>query len=150
MRQTLVDLVTTALSHITTANGYLTNAGSTVTEWAFLNESNPQPTLQVRDVSCSPQSGMRLVNAQNAWYKRLELKIIYIASETIGTPGLAPATLRQLLCDCVRAIGLIDFPDSVTNVTWGGDDMGGVQESKKYIGLSLSMLIDYTTDPFTD
>jgi hypothetical protein len=150
MRQTLVDLVTTALTAISTANGYLTDAGSNVAEWAFLNESNPQPTLQVRDVSCSPQNGMQLVNAQNAWYKRLELKVIYVASETVGTAGLAPTTLRQLLCDVIKAIGLIDFPDAVTNVIWGGDEMGGSQDSKKYIGISITMGIDYTTDPFTD
>jgi hypothetical protein len=148
MRQEIVDLITSALSQITITNGYLTDAGMNVSQWAFLDESNPKPVVQVRDVLCSPLPGTDYVNARGSRTAWLELKIIYVATEGVTQPGLAPATLRKLLRDVLTAVGAIDYPDYVNNVMWGGDEQGGQQESKKYVGIVITLLIDYQAFPY--
>ena len=150
MRQEIVDLVLTAMRQISTTNGYLTDAGKDVSEWTFIDEANPETTLQVRDVACSPQDGEHLDNAEEAVNKRLELRIIYIVSERLGQKGLATATLRKALRDIFAAVKTITFPDAVYDCTWGGDEFGGQQESKKYVGMAVSLYVDYTVDPWTD
>ena len=150
MRQELVDLVTTALKQITVANGYLTDAGKDVSEWAFIDEANPETALQVRDVLCTPQEGEHVDNAVDAVNKRLELRVIYIASERLSQKGLATSTLRKVLRDILKAINTITFPDAVYDCSWGGDEFGGQQESRKYVGMAVTLLIDYTVDPWTD
>lgn len=150
MRQELVDLILTSLKQITVANGYLTDAGKDVSEWTFIDESNPETTLQVRDIACTPQEGEHVDNAEDAVNKRLELRIIYIVSEKLGQKGLATATLRKALRDIFAAVKTISFPNEVYDCSWGGDEFSGQQESRKYVGMAVTLYVDYTVDPWTD
>lgn len=73
-----------------------------------------------------------------------------IASEGINQPGLAPRTLRLVIRDILRSIDSIEWITGVVNVELGDNSMGGQQESRKYIGVSQTVFIDYISDAWTD
>lgn len=149
MRQEIIDKVIAKLKTITVANGFLTDAGKSTAEWVFLSDANPATALQVRDVNCTPTLAER-VNSRGLVSKKLELQITYISTETAAQSGLATATVRKVICDVLKAIDSIEWQAGVTGVEEGSNTLVGDQQTKKYIGLMLTVYIQYSVLPFTD
>ena len=151
MRQEIVDQITNSLKQITIANGYLTDVGKQVREWEYIDEVNPSSVLQVRDPQCTYIKDDNIDNAlEDKHTKQLTVQIVNIASEGINQPGLAPRTLRLVIRDILHAIDSIDWIAGVVNVELGDNIIGGQQESRKYIGVSQTVIITYQCDAWTD
>jgi hypothetical protein len=125
--------------------------GKDVGEWLFLDDQNPSSVLQVRDIQCDilPSDDMdnscRIETA-----KKLTVKIIHITNEAINKPGTATAMLRREIRDILKAVSRITWPDGVYDIQEGPNDMGGQQESRKYVGLGLTIYVCYRVPVFTD
>jgi hypothetical protein len=155
MRQEIVNLITTQLKTITAANGYATNVGTNVNQWLFLEDANPDGALQVRDILCQPLDGGTSANSSPDFIsKKLEIRILKFTNEALNKSGDATVLLRSVLKDILKCVGQMWssglFPDGVFDVSWGGDEFGGQMESRKYMGLAMTLYVSYRVDVWTD
>lgn len=151
LRQSIVDAVSSALKMISIANGYQTDVGKVVGEWLFLDDQNPSSVLQVRDIQCDPVQTDDSDNTQKSeTAKKLTVKIIHITNEAINKPGTATAQLRREIEDILKAVSRINWPEGVYDIQEGVNDMGGQQESRKYVGLGITLFVFYRVPAFTD
>ena len=142
LRQQIMDAVATRLATITTANGYETDAGDNVYEWAVVPlDQGDLPALAYKD------SGEDIVDETvGEQIRTLRIDIVAIEKGTAVT-----AFARQVSADVIKAVG--------TDLTWGGlaedtalriagEDISIEHKDRKFVGSRTGLDIEYSTQRF--
>ena len=159
MRQSIIDVVKSALQQISTANGYRTDFGALYSEWVCYSDLTQVNALQIRDEDCAFETESEADdNAMADHTKTLTINInILVASKTAGT------ILRQVISDVYKAIGVLilnsvtdgyagtlKLPQYVKDVKPGGDRLMVTEDNRKIGGSQVTILITYKTAAWTD
>lgn len=140
IRQKITDAVSARLALIKTVNGYETDLGLKVFEWrvAEIPESD-LPAAVYRDIGCDTSDS----EGSSMGY---HLHSLNMEIELFASGSTSPATMRKMIADVFKAIGVDD--------TWGGlalttrpqgDKADVEQEEKKFTNTLVSIVVEFET-----
>ena len=138
-RQQIVTAIDTRLKLITITNGYETNAGNNVYEWrsSAMIESE-LPGLIYRDT--------QETEALSIGYQ-VHTLTIEIEGYVVG--NAAPANLRKLIADVIKAIGVDSLWSALAEDTRSVEETIQVeQEERRIAGTRIKIEVDYRTGIF--
>ena len=142
-RADIVAAISTKLAAIATTGGYLTNAGAKVTTWESKQVQENDEFLDIRDLK-SEFDQEYLAGATNQQRNLLTVEI-HIVATSKGTG--APAYIRQVISDVLKAIGTDDTlgKSYVTTTKAISDDMEFQQDERIAGSAVMTLQVDYVT-----
>jgi hypothetical protein len=139
-RQQIVAALLTRLQGILTTSGYETNAGQHVFEWpdVELSEEDEMPAVVVRDTDGPVE---RATNSK-------DLHTMVVGIECLAKGSTAPAEVRKVMGDVVKAVGVdLWFGGLAHDTNLVGTSIRQMsQEDRRLGGGEIVLQIEYLTD----